>query len=196
MKQKKKRSLKPHPSNLYSSGFTLIELLVVVAIIGMLSSVVLVNLSQARSKARDVARKAAMKQMQAALEIYFDDNNGKYPCSGPSGSCSGIGWMASDPGSCCTYLPGAYIPGLAPKYISKLPSDPKSGPASALAIASIPDCAGWSSSFLYLSDGADYVLLSHCAPENPWTSTDSFYDPVRPTWAWRVSSPGSFTKGW
>lgn len=61
-----------------NKGFTLIELLVVIAIIGMLASVVLASLNSARSKARDASRLSDMKQLQLALEMYYDDNN-RYP---------------------------------------------------------------------------------------------------------------------
>jgi len=59
-------------------GFTLIELLVVIAIIGILSSVVLASLNSAREKSRDARRVSDIKQLQLALELYFDDN-GTYP---------------------------------------------------------------------------------------------------------------------
>lgn len=62
-------------------GFTLIELLVVVAIIGILSSVVLSSLNGARSKARDAKRVADLKQIQLALEMYYDSNGSVYPSS-------------------------------------------------------------------------------------------------------------------
>ena len=62
-------------------GFTLIELLVVIAIIGMLSSVVLASLNTARAKARDARRVSDLKQMQLALELYYD-SNGSYPNPG------------------------------------------------------------------------------------------------------------------
>ncbi len=60
-------------------GFTLIELLVVIAIIGILSSVVVASLNSARKKARDARRVDDVKQVQLALELYFDANSGKYP---------------------------------------------------------------------------------------------------------------------
>jgi prepilin-type N-terminal cleavage/methylation domain-containing protein len=59
-------------------GFTLIELLVVIAIIGILSSVVLASLNSARQKSRDAKRVSDIKQLQLALELYFD-SNGSYP---------------------------------------------------------------------------------------------------------------------
>lgn len=62
-------------------GFTLIELLVVIAIIGILSSVVVASLNGARKKARDARRVDDVKQLQLALDLYFDSSagNGKYP---------------------------------------------------------------------------------------------------------------------
>ena len=62
------------------SAFTLIELLVVIAIIGILSTLAVVALQSARSKARDSKRVADVKQMQTALELYFNDWN-TYPTS-------------------------------------------------------------------------------------------------------------------
>jgi len=50
----------------------LIELLVVIAIIGILSSIVLASLNSARQKGRDARRISDVKQMQLALELYYD----------------------------------------------------------------------------------------------------------------------------
>jgi len=61
---KKQRNLKV--------GFTLIELLVVIAIIGVLASIVLASLNTARRKSRDARRISDIKQIQLALELFFD----------------------------------------------------------------------------------------------------------------------------
>lgn len=59
-------------------GFTLIELLVVIAIIGLLSTLAVVALNNARAKSRDAKRVSDIKQIQTALELRFVDENG-YP---------------------------------------------------------------------------------------------------------------------
>lgn len=79
-----------------AKGFTLIELLVVIAIIGILSSVVLASLNTARLKSRDTRRVADVKQLQLALQLYFDAH-GNYP---------------------------ATLDLLAPTYIAVIPTDP------------------------------------------------------------------------
>jgi prepilin-type N-terminal cleavage/methylation domain-containing protein len=61
-------------------GFTLIELLAVISVIGLLSTLALVSLSNSRIATRDVKRKSDLKQIQKALEMYYD-TKGYYPPS-------------------------------------------------------------------------------------------------------------------
>ena len=78
-----------------NKGFTLIELLVVIAIIGILSSVVLASLNSARTKARDARRIADIKQIQLALELFYDANR-YYLGSGECGATTpNTGWSNS-----------------------------------------------------------------------------------------------------
>jgi len=97
-----------------SRGFTLIELLVVIAIIGILSSVVLASLNSARQKGRDARRLSDVKQIQLALELYYDAN-GAYPATIGSTSSSPLvsgGYIATLPvdptnNAVYTYVPYA-----------------------------------------------------------------------------------------
>ena len=78
-------------NSLAKSGFTLIELLVVVAIIGLLSSIVMVALIQARVSARMAKVNADLTQLVKVIEIARDaKNNALYLVTGNSysmGTC-------------------------------------------------------------------------------------------------------------
>jgi len=101
----------------YKSGFTLIELLVVIAIIGLLSTLSILALNTARARARDAKRVADVKQIQTALEMYYNDA-GTYPLAasttaGNPISYSGNTYLAAIPtpptpandGTCTTPAP-------------------------------------------------------------------------------------------
>ena len=62
-----------------NKGFTLIEMLVVVAIIGLLSSTILIGLGNARTRARDARRISDLRQVQNGLENYYVENRQAYP---------------------------------------------------------------------------------------------------------------------
>lgn len=53
-----------------SVGFTLIELLVVIAIIGILSSIIVVSLTESRMKSRDAKRVTDAQTLAKALNMY------------------------------------------------------------------------------------------------------------------------------
>ncbi len=98
-------------------GFTLIELLVVISLIGVLATLVLANLSAARERGRDSQRKADLRNIQTALQIYYNDY-GVFP-DDQTNSISGCG-AAGD--SLCTW--GETFASGIQTYMSVLPNDP------------------------------------------------------------------------
>lgn len=62
-----------------NKGFTLVEMLVVVAMVGVLSTVVIIQFTGAQKHARDTKRKEDAVQYQTALEIYANNHANKYP---------------------------------------------------------------------------------------------------------------------
>ena len=57
--------------NKLKSGFTLIEILIVIAIIGVLSVSLVPNIAGAPAKARDLSKKQAVMQADAAMQAYI-----------------------------------------------------------------------------------------------------------------------------
>jgi prepilin-type N-terminal cleavage/methylation domain-containing protein len=97
------------------SAFTLIELLVVIAIIGLLATLSVLALNNARAKSRDTKRIADIKQMQTALELYFNDASA-YPVSvGAGGSITSYN---SSTGATTTYMQMVPTPPTPPTAIT------------------------------------------------------------------------------
>jgi len=85
-----------------NKGFTLIELLVVVAIIGVLTAVLLVNLVGIRERGADTKKKSDLNQLKSALRLYYNDEQ-NYPeaSSGLIQGCgsNGVSTCIGDPDS-------------------------------------------------------------------------------------------------
>ncbi|MBI5426093.1 MAG: hypothetical protein HZA32_18630 [Opitutae bacterium] len=76
----------------------------------------------------------------------------------------------------------AWIPGLVPQYLSRLPEDPRGSHESA-------------QQYLYTSDGKDYKIIAH-GPEDcalVVARTPSLADPRRTTWAYGYWTAGAAT---
>lgn len=174
-------------------GFTILELLVVVALIGILAGIFLSVLKPNAffAESRNTQRRNDLRQLQVALQNYFNDKGG-YPCStAPYNQipCNAATWR----GEATSYggLTTDYIGGLVTTYLKKLPNDPKANQAN--SATGNPSCssAPGQNGYLYRSNGLDYKVLSHCAYEAPYpVPSDPWYDPSRPTWAIQVSSDG------
>lgn len=81
-------------------GFTLVELLVVVAILGILSSIVLVSLSTANTRGKDGAVQANLDSLRTQAQLYYNANGG-YSLNGASipasSSCTAADSVFVDP---------------------------------------------------------------------------------------------------
>ncbi len=61
-------------------GFSLAEVLIVIALLGILASVVLLNLGSSDVKAKEQTLKSNLSAMRTAINLYRSDH-GRYPCS-------------------------------------------------------------------------------------------------------------------
>ena len=114
-------------------GFTLVELMVVIVIIGLLATVVLINVLPSQDKAMQTKARADIATLEQAMEMYRLDNF-SYPAD--------LNALAQPPasGDATRYRAGGYI--------KKLPSDPWNRPYQ----LAVPGKAG---PFDIMSLGAD-----------------------------------------
>ena len=99
-------------------GFTLVELMVVIVIIGLLATIVAINVLPSGDKARVVRAKADISTIEGGLDMY-KLQNGAYPTT-----AQGIAALVRAPAgaTAATYQPGGYLKG------GKVPADPWNRP--------------------------------------------------------------------
>jgi prepilin-type N-terminal cleavage/methylation domain-containing protein len=66
---------------LKNKGFTLLELMIVIAIISILAVVMIPNFVNARNAAKLTSCKTILRNISTVVEMYSQDNEGKYPAS-------------------------------------------------------------------------------------------------------------------
>jgi general secretion pathway protein G len=95
-------------------GFTLVELMVVIVIIGLLATIVAINVLPSGDKARVTRAKADIATIEGGLDMY-KLQNGAYPTTS-----QGLAALVRAPAgaSASTYQPGGYLKG------GKVPQDP------------------------------------------------------------------------
>lgn len=102
-----------------SSGFTIVELLIVIVVIAILAAIVIVAYNGMQARANFSKYQTDMKTIVKALAMY-KEVNGNYPISISQPGCEydWCGWEQAEG--------DAFIAGLAPQFISKIPQMPSS----------------------------------------------------------------------
>lgn len=141
----------------YSPGFTLIELLVVIAMIGIVISFLILFLNPFKQieKARDAQRQQNLKQINNALDTFYNDNN-CYPSS------LIFGQELNDPASGVVYM-------------KQVPQDPNCpGDSCYTYVTDASSCPQWNVIFtkIYQSsvNSSTCALEPDCRPSNYDTS--------------------------
>ncbi len=144
-----------------SLGFTLLELLVVMAVIGVLAGFFVSNYPAQIQRSRDARRKSELKQYQAALESYANQNRGFYPMPTlafplPADVC---------PNSSDGVVPAQFLcaPGQPLRNFQPCPGDPLAGQTR---------CSDNNCQYCYVPspDGSEYGLWTYLErPQNPST---------------------------
>lgn len=147
--KKRKKSLTPAvsgfppPLSRGAAGFTLIEMMVVVAILGLLITIVGVNLIGNVDKARATKAMAQIKNFEAALDLYQLDN-AVYPITE-----QGLKALVEKPSvgeTPCCWREGGYL-----RNTNQVPLDP------------------WNHEYVYLAPGTKgpYDIISYGADGRP-----------------------------
>ncbi len=80
-----------------AGGFTLIEILVVVTLIGILASIVIVNLSNAREQSQIARATEELKNIEQAFRLYRNETGRMPPGSDHCSLCGWGGWADPAP---------------------------------------------------------------------------------------------------
>lgn len=201
------------------SGFVLVEMLLVIAIVGILSTLVLMAINPAArlAEAANGQRQNDLSLIRNALENYATANSGKYPSTNGEYWCQDCTFVDYEAKGVNNWIP--YL--VADGFIKRLPQDTRTNQGNACN----PNPSNSYAGYVYYSpsppNNTNYKLFAFCTPPKsvlntgdhasatPYctepTSYDSshfnprpagqpqlrpFVDPVRPDYAYAIYSPG------
>lgn len=147
--------------------------MVVISIIGIMSSIVLSALNDARAKARDSQRIQSLKEIQKALVLYYDENE-RYP-NDVSGSNYGIDcWECSGWKVYTGIVQDTNKLSALQSYLNPRPSDP-SVPSTGVFPGNVFQVRG----FVYKvsASGQDYKITVTGTVENMNNVPENMKDP-------------------
>lgn len=147
-----------------NKGFTLIELIVVIAIIGVLATLIINNLNDARTRARDSKKKQELVALKTGLRLYYNDfqtypdnaagNTDILACGTGTAACGGPGnALATDTATYMKLLPEF-------SYYDQLANGDGFMVKVALENASDPDLTTSQARCPGTHDDLDYVVCS------------------------------------
>lgn len=157
-------------------GFTLIELLVVITIIGILATIVIVNLNSARGRGQDAAITEQMAQVRSQLALYYSDNFG-YSVAGTA--------YATSPAlaDCTTYAAGttAFADADFKKAVAGVLKNSSVAPKCALGSNSGANSQSWVMYAKLRVNATDYWCVDSSGASTKLSNTGSFPSVVTTT---------------
>lgn len=104
-------------------GFTLTELMIAIAVLSILAAIALPQLNGMRVRSRDVKRITDLKNLQVALERYFD-KHGQYPNTAGAVAVSGVPSECTPSAGRVNFLDTDLALLVEEGFIDYLPKDP------------------------------------------------------------------------
>lgn len=147
-------------------GFTIVELLIVIVVIAILAAISIVAYNGIQNRAKNTAVQNDIRQVAKLIELYNADK-GSYPSTGgmnnvfTDSNCA----FAPDADAAAGYRGSQWVPGLVGDYTSSLPQNPG---LSGTGRAGLGGC------YVYVSDGANYIVSAWNAKRNG-PGTDAMY---------------------
>ncbi len=136
-------------------GISRIEILIVGLVVGLLGLVAIFSIMNARAEARDAVRLSDVRQVQAGLELYFNDAS-EYPSfTDPFAIGEASTLCLSDAGFAASCNPATDS-----IYLDLVPAPPRAG------LNNDVSCGGVNNAYCYFSNGESYMISFELEKKN------------------------------